>query len=103
MEYNADARKKMKKALLAKMAVNAKIAQDNLHKAMRVTQRKFAESAKLENQRWKETIKRSHKTREIMRKNKHEGAKELAEATENQQKALATLASATNAKIKKTK
>jgi hypothetical protein len=102
MEYNADARKKMKKALLAKMAVNAKIAKDNLHKQMRLTQRKFAKAASLENKRWKETIKRSKKTREIMRKNKVEGAKELQEAVENQQKALATLASATNAKIKKT-
>merc|ERR1719359_835783 len=37
-----------------------------------------------------------------MRKNKAEGAKELRETVENQQRALATLASATNAKIKKT-
>merc|ERR1712227_1103464 len=50
----------------------------------------------------KETIARSLKTREIMAKNKAEGAKELKEAVENQQRALATLASATNAKIKKT-
>merc|ERR1712054_220181 len=102
MEYNADARKKMKKALLAKMAVNAKIAKDDLHTAMVAVQKKFAETAALENKRNKETIARSMKTREIMRKNKSEGAKELKEAVENQQRALATLASATNAKIKKT-
>merc|ERR1711871_1734422 len=102
MEYNADARKKMKKMLLAKMAVNAKIAADNLHHAMRLTQRKFAKAAALENKRNKETIARSMKTREIMAKNKAEGAKELKEAVENQQRALATLDSATNAKIKKT-
>merc|ERR1711998_239386 len=69
---------------------------------MRLTQRKFAKDAALENKRNKETIARSMKTREIMAKNKAEGAKELKMATANQQRALATLASATNAKIKKT-
>merc|ERR1712022_29711 len=49
MEFNAAARKKMKKMLLAKMAENAKIARDNLHKQMRLTQRKFAKAASLEN------------------------------------------------------
>merc|ERR1711887_179816 len=44
MECNADARKKMKKALLAKMAVNAKYAKDQLAKEMRWAQRKFAEA-----------------------------------------------------------
>merc|ERR1712216_878659 len=39
MEYNADARKKMKKALLAKMAANAKTAKAELRTAMRRTQR----------------------------------------------------------------
>merc|ERR1712159_196138 len=102
MEYNADARKKMKKALLAKMAVNAKIAKGNLAVAMRHVQKKFAEAARLENKRWRQTIKRSRKTREITRKNKHEGAKELAMAVSAQQRALSALASATNAKIKKT-
>merc|ERR1719163_139651 len=102
MQYNAEARKKMKKALLAKMAVNAKIAKDNLAHAMRITQRKFAEAARLENKRYHQTIRRSRKTREIMRKNKAEGARELRNAVNNQQRALATLASATNAKIKKT-
>merc|ERR1719482_961176 len=92
----------MKKALLAKMAVNAKIAKDNLAHAMRITQRKFAEAARLENKRYHQTIRRSRKTREIMRKNKAEGARELRNAVNNQQRALATLASATNAKIKKT-
>merc|ERR1719331_1378692 len=102
MEYNADARKKMKKALLAKMAVNAKYAKDQLAKEMRWAQRKFAEAARLENKRYHQTIRRSRKTREIMRKNKAQGAKELANAVTNQQRALSTLASVTNAKIKKT-
>merc|ERR1719163_1723933 len=102
MEYNADARKKMKKALLAKMAVNAKYAKDQLAKEMRWAQRKFAEATRLENKRYHQTIRRSRKTREIMRKNKAQGARELRNAVNNQQRALATLASATNAKIKKT-
>merc|ERR550514_2520605 len=92
----------MKSMLLAKMAVNAKICKDNLHKAMRITQRKFAASARLENKRYHQTIRRSRKTREIMRKNKAQGAKELAMAVGAQQRALSALASATNAKIKKT-
>merc|ERR1719408_1156742 len=102
MAYNAEARKKMKSMLLAKMAVNAKKAKDDLAEAMRQTQEKFAKAAKLENKRQRQTIRRSKKTREIMRKNKAEGAKNLAMAVANQQRALATLASATNARIKKT-
>jgi len=102
MAYNVEARKKMKSMLLAKMAVNAKKAKDDLAEAMRQTQEKFAKAASLENKRNRQTIRRSKKTREIMRKNKAEGAKELAMAVSNQQRALATLASATNSRIKKT-
>merc|ERR1719408_1237094 len=102
MAYNAEARKKMKSMLLAKMAANAKKAKADLDEAMRQTQEKFAKAAKLENKRQRQTIRRSKKTREIMRKNKAEGAKNLAMAVANQQRALATLASATNARIKKT-
>merc|ERR1711970_1032986 len=102
MAYNAEARKKMKSMLLAKMAVNAKKAKDDLAEAMRQTQEKFAKAAKLENKRQRQTIRRSKKTREIMRKNKKEGAKNLATAVANQQRALSTLAQATNARIKST-
>merc|ERR1719506_475794 len=84
MAYNTEARATMKKMLLAKMAVNAKKAKDDLAEAMR------------------QTIRRSKKIREIMRKNKAEGAKNLKDAVESQQRALATLAQATNARIKKT-
>merc|ERR1712054_232953 len=102
MAYNAEARKKMKKMLLAKMAANAKKAKADLDEAMRQTQEKFAKAAKLENKRNNANIKRSAKTREIMRKNKREAAKNLATAVANQQRALATLAQATNARIKST-
>jgi len=101
MAYNAEARKKMKSMLLSKMAANAKKAKADLAEAMRQTQEKFAKAASLENKRQRQTLRRAKKTREIMRKNKKEGAKQLAAAVENQQRALATLDSATNARIKK--
>merc|ERR1719159_102680 len=88
--------------LLAKMAVNAKKAKDDLAEAMRQTQEKFAKAAKLENKRQRQTIRRSKKTREIMRKNKAEGAKNLKDAVTAQQRALSTLAQATNERIKST-
>merc|ERR1711966_203088 len=78
MELNAAARKKMRTMLLAKMAANAKIAKDDLRAAMRRAQKAFAEAAATESRRNKETRARSRKTREIMKKNKAEGAKELA-------------------------
>merc|ERR1711988_2089878 len=102
MAYNQAARKKMKKMLLAKMAANAKKAKADLDEAMRQTQEKSAKAAKLENKRQRQTLRRAKKTRGIMRKNKKEGAKNLATAVANQQRALATLAQATNARIKST-
>merc|ERR1719265_2343989 len=92
MAYNAEARATMKKMLLAKMAVNAKKAKDDLAEAMRQTQAKFAAVAKLENKRQRQTI----------RKNKAEGAKNLKDAVTAQQRALSTLAQATNERIKST-
>jgi len=102
MQFNMEARKKMKSMLLAKMAVNAKKAKDDLAAAMRKTQSQFAAAASLENKRWRKNNKRFKKTREIMKKNKKEAGKQLKMATANQQRALATLASATNARIKQT-
>merc|ERR1711959_8686 len=80
MQLNEDARKKMKSALLHKMAVQAKIAKDNLRRAMRQTQRHFAAVA--------------------ASKNKRLARKELRAATHAQQVALATLDAETNAKIR---
>merc|ERR1712054_74107 len=102
MQFNIEARKKMKSMLLAKMSVNAKKAKDDLADAMRKTQAQFAAAAALENKRWKKNTKRFKKTREIMAKNKAEGAHELKMATANHNKALDALAAATNAKIKQT-
>merc|ERR1719238_928973 len=102
MQFNIEARKKMKTMLLAKMAVNAKIAKDDLASAMRKTQKEFADAAALENQRWRKNNKRFKKTRAIMKRNKKQAARDLKAATAAQQRALSALASATNAKIKKT-
>merc|ERR1712054_337189 len=101
MQFNVEARKKMKTMLLAKMAVNAKIAKDDLAAAMRKTQKEFADAAALENQRWRKNNKRFKKTRAIMKRNKKQAARDLKAATAAQQRALATLAAQTNAKIKK--
>merc|ERR1712196_478193 len=100
--YNQAARASMKKQLLAKMAVNARRAKAALDRNMRRVQAKFAASAELQNKRNKATIRRSAKAREIMRKNKRAAARSLKIAVLNQQRALAALASATNAKIKQT-
>merc|ERR1712054_634655 len=64
MQFNIEARKKMKSMLLAKMSVNAKKAKDDLADAMRKTQAQFAAAAALENKRWKKNTKRFKKTRE---------------------------------------
>merc|ERR1719389_654998 len=69
---------------------------------MRRVQAKFAAQAELANKRNRATIRRSRKTREIMRKNKRQAGAHLKLAVLNQQRALAALASATNAKIKQT-
>merc|ERR1711975_76818 len=95
MELNAAARKKMKKGLLKKMAENAKKAKDDLDAAMRRTQAQFAKTAEFENKRYAHNVKRSDKTREIMRKNKKEAQHNLAMATLAQQRSLAALASTT--------
>merc|ERR1712196_277310 len=94
--------KKMKAALLAKMAVNAKKAKDDLDAEMRKVQKKFADAADLENSRQAATLARSKKTRDIMLANKKQAQDELSNAVLNQQRALDTLAKATNERIKQT-
>merc|ERR1712159_351373 len=100
--FNQQARKKLKKALLHKMAVNAKTAKDNLATAMRFVQAKFAAAAKLQNERNNANIARSKKIRELVEANKREAHKNLEASVRTQQVAMATLASATNARIAKT-
>jgi len=103
MELNEAARSKMEKALLKKMAENAKKAKDDLDSSMRKVQATFAKTAEFENKRYKHNLARSAKTREIMRKNKKLAGKNLANAVLAQQRSLAALAQSTAAKIKATK
>merc|ERR1711968_324401 len=100
--YNAKARSAMKKELLARMAVNAKRAKDDLDEQMRITAKNFAAAKALENKRWRKNNKRFKKTRAIMKRNKRQAAHELKMATLNQQRALSALDAETNAKIKAT-
>merc|ERR1711871_189448 len=100
--YNAKARSAMKKELLARMAVNAKKAKDDLDEQMRITAKNFAAAKALENKRWRKNNKRFKKTRAIMKRNKRQAAHELRMATLNQQRALSALDAETNAKIKAT-
>merc|ERR1711871_1891302 len=100
--FNQEVRAKLKKALLAKMAVNAKKAKDDLDTGMRDVQRRFAEAADLQNKRQKANVVRSKKLRKTIRENKAEAKKNLESAVLTQQRAMAALASATNARIDQT-
>merc|ERR1711998_436279 len=100
--FNKAARSKLKKALLHKMAVNAKKAKDDLDTGMRYVQGKFAAMAKLQNERNKANIARSKHIRAVVEANKKEAKKNLETQVLTQQRAMATLASAVNARIAKT-
>merc|ERR550514_1742418 len=100
--FNKAARSKLKKAMLHKMAVNAKTAKDNLHKSMVFVQGKFAAMAKLQNERNKANIARSKHIRAVVEENKKEAKKHLEAQVLTQQRAMATLSSAVNARIAKT-
>jgi len=100
--FNAAARSKLQKAMLHKMAVNAKKAKDDLDHSMRFVQAKFASAAKLQNTRNTANIARSKAIREVISKNKAEARKHLESSVATQQRAMAALASATNARISKT-
>merc|ERR1711871_1665678 len=100
--FNKAARSKLKKALLHKMAVNAKKAKDDLDTGMRYVQGKFASMAKLQNERNKANIARSKYIRGVVEANKREAKKNLQAQVLTQQRAMAALASAVNARIAKT-
>merc|ERR1712159_359475 len=100
--FNEAARAKLKKAMLSKMAVNAKKAKDDLDTAMRNVQERFASAAALQNQREKSNVARSKALRKTIRRNKHEAKQHLDAAVLTQQRAMAALASATNARIDQT-
>merc|ERR1711970_1208930 len=100
--FNKAARAKLQKAMLAKMAVNAKKAKDDLKTAMTFVQGKFAAAAALQNKRNNANIKRSAQLRTTIEKNKKEAASNLAKAVMTQQRAMDTLTKQTNARIAST-
>merc|ERR1711871_1550191 len=100
--FNKAARAKLQKALLAKMAANAKKAKDDLHVAMTFVQGKFAAASDLQNKRNNANIKRSGQLRATIEKNKKDAAANLAKAVITQQRAMATLTAQTNARIAST-
>merc|ERR1712164_158671 len=97
--FNAAARAKLKRQMLHKMAVNARIARDDLNDAMRKTQERFAKQARLANRRYRATLRRDRRTIKIANEDRREEAKNLRLAVKGWQTATAAWASATNARI----
>merc|ERR1711968_139157 len=97
--FNAAARASLKKAMLNKMAQNAKIARDNLDREMRKTQEHFAKNAALNNRRYKASLNRDKKTKALIEKDKKRAAKQLKLAVSSWQKSTNAWAAKTNARI----
>jgi hypothetical protein len=100
--FNQAARAKLKKRLLHKMAVNAKKAQDDLHRSMRYVQHRFAKAAALANKRNRANIRRSAAIRARVAKDKAHAAHALRTAVLAQQRARAAVAAGINARISQT-
>merc|ERR1719269_73521 len=100
--FNQAARKKLKKALLHKMAVNAKKAKDDLARAMRFVQGRFHRAARLANRRNRANIARSKKIRARVARDKAHAAHQLRIAVKAQQRSMAAYKSAINARIAQT-
>merc|ERR1719261_1264207 len=88
--FNQAARKKLKRALLHKMAVNAKKAKDDLARAMRFVQYRFHKAARLANKRNRANIRRSKLIRARVARDKAH------------QRSMAAYKSAINARIAQT-
>merc|ERR1711881_72320 len=100
--FNVRARRKLKKALLRRMAYNARKAAYDLHKAMRYTQWRFAKAARLANYRNAMNIRKSAAIRRKVAQYRAEASRNLRHQVSAQQRAQAAYASAINARIKKT-
>jgi len=100
--FNQAARKKLKKALLHKMAVNAKKAKDDLARAMRYVQYRFHKAAALANRRNAANIHRSKLIRARVARDKAHAAHQLRIAVKAQQRSMAAYKSAINARIAQT-
>jgi len=95
----AAARAKLKRNMLHKMAINAKIARDHLNHAMRRCQERFAKQAHLANRRYKATLKRDKQTKQFINHDKKEAARNLHLAVSAWQKTTSAWAAHTNARI----
>merc|ERR1712164_197621 len=102
MAFNEKARAALKKALLFRMKKNEIKTKSDLHRAMRWTQMKFHRAAVLSNKRMKINAERSKKIRMKIAADKRHAAAQLKHQVLAQQRAMAALASAVNARIKKT-
>merc|ERR1719269_8099 len=100
--FNQAARKKLKKALLHKMAINAKKAKDDLARAMRFVQYRFHKAAVLANRRNRANIHRSKLIRARVARDKAHAAHQLRIAVKAQQRSMAAYKSAINARIAQT-
>merc|ERR1711966_626445 len=100
--FNQAARKKLKRALLHKMAVNAKKAKDDLARAMRFVQGRFHRAAALANRRNRANIHRSKLIRARVARDKAHAAHQLRIAVKAQQRSMAAYKSAINARIAQT-
>merc|ERR1719331_3151682 len=100
--FNVAARKKLKAALLRRMAYNARKARHDLHRAMRYTQWRFAKAAHLANIRNRANIRASAAIRRKVAVYRAEAARNLRHQVVAQQRAQAAYASAINARIKRT-
>jgi hypothetical protein len=100
--FNQAARKKLKRALLHKMAVNAKKAKDDLARAMRFVQYRFHKAARLANKRNRANIHRSKLIRARVARDKAHAAHQLRIAVKAQQRSMAAYKSAINARIAQT-
>merc|ERR1719201_1668306 len=100
--FNQAARKKLKRVLLHRMAVNAKKARKDLNQSMRRVQYRFARAAKLANRRNQINIRRNKRILARVAKDKARAAHQLRVAVTAQQRSMAALRSATNARINQT-
>jgi hypothetical protein len=97
--FNMAARRKLKRDMLHKMAVYARIARNNLNHAMRRCQERFAKQARLANRRYRATLARDKRTKAFVEHDKREAARNLKLAVIAWQKNTAAWAAATNAKV----
>merc|ERR1711871_428708 len=97
--FNMAARRKLRRDMLHKMAIYARIARNNLNHAMRRCQERFAKQAHLANRRYRATLHRDRVTERMIAHDKKEAARNLKLAVTAWQRNTAAWAAATNARI----